>query len=72
MNAKTVLALILIAAGVAGLVHQNFSYTSRTHTGQIGSLEVSVGERKQVHIPVWASVAVLVVGVGVLLTARPK
>jgi len=72
MNARTVLAIVLIAAGTLGLVYRGFSYTRHTHEVKLGSLELAVADRSRIEIPMWASVGVLVVGVGLLLAARSK
>jgi TRAP-type C4-dicarboxylate transport system permease small subunit len=62
MNSTKILALVLIAAGVLGLVYGGFSYTKQTHQATIGSLELSVRDRETVSIPVWAGVGAIVLG----------
>jgi TRAP-type C4-dicarboxylate transport system permease small subunit len=62
MNSTKILALVLIAAGVLGLVYGGFSYTKQTHQATIGSLELSVRDRETVNIPVWAGVGAIVLG----------
>ena len=42
MNAARIAALVLIVAGILGLVYGSFTYTEETHKAQIGSLELSV------------------------------
>jgi len=72
MNVRTVLAIVLIAAGTLGLVYRELTFTKRTHEVKLGHLELSVADKGRIEIPVWASVGVLVVGVGLLLASRPK
>lgn len=65
-------ALALLVAGVLALVYGNFSYTKETHEARIGSLELSVKDRETVNIPIWAGIAAIVAGGGLLLMAGRK
>jgi len=71
MNALKVAAIVLIVAGVLGLVYGSFSYTKETHQAKLGSLELSVKDKETVNVPVWAGVGVIVIG-GVLLLVGSK
>jgi hypothetical protein len=56
MNAVKMVAIVLIAAGVLGLVYGSFSYTRDTHDAKLRPLELSVKDKETVNIPVWAGV----------------
>jgi len=71
MNPIRILAIILIVAGVLGLVYGSFSYTKETHEAKIGPLELSVKEKETVNVPQWAGVGAIVIG-AVLLLVRTK
>jgi len=71
MSAMKILAIVLIVAGIAGLVYGKFSYTKKTHEAKLGSLELSIKDKETVNIPVWAGVGAIVVG-GALLFVRTK
>ena len=71
MNAIKIAAIVLIAAGVLGLVYGSFSYTKETQEVKLGPIELSVKEKKQVNIPVWAGVGAIAIG-GVLLLFGSK
>ena len=71
MSALKIVALVLIAAGIIGLVYGGFSYTKTTHEAKLGPIELSVKDKETVNIPVWAGVGAIVVG-GVLLFVRTK
>jgi len=71
MNAVKVAALVLIVAGILGLVYGGFSYTKDTHSAKLGPLELSVKDRETVNVPVWAGVGAIVIG-GVLLFVGNK
>jgi TRAP-type C4-dicarboxylate transport system permease small subunit len=68
MNAIKMAAVVLIVAGVLGLVYGSFSYTKETHDAKLGPIELSVKDKETVNIPQWAGVAAVVIG-GVLLFA---
>jgi len=65
-------AIVLLAAGVLALVYGGFSYTKETHEAKLGPLEISVTEKNKVNVPVWAGVALVVVGAGLLLGGKKK
>lgn len=69
MNPLKIVAILLIAAGIVGLVYGGFTYTKTTHDTKIGPLELSVKDKETVNIPVWAGVGAIVLG-GVLLFVR--
>jgi uncharacterized membrane protein len=66
MNPVKIAAIVLIVAGVLGLVYGSFSYTKETHEAKLGPIELSVKEKQTVDIPVWAGVGAIVIG-GVIL-----
>lgn len=72
MNAVKMAAVVLIAAGVLGLVYGSFSYTKDTHEAKLGPIELSVKEKKTVNVPVWAGVGAIVIGAGLLLVGGKK
>lgn len=71
MNALKIVAILLIAAGIVGLLYGGITYTKSTHDAKIGPLELSIKDKETVNIPVWAGVAAIVVG-GALLVVRTK
>ena len=71
MNNLKIVAVILIVAGILGLVYGGFSYTKETHDAKLGPLELSVKEKERVNVPVWAGVGAIAAGV-VLLVLRKK
>lgn len=72
MNALKIAAILLIVAGVLGLVYGGFSYTKETHEAKLGPLELSVQEKQKVNVPVWAGVGAIVLGGGLLLLSSKK
>jgi len=66
MNAVKIAAIVLIVAGVLGLVYGSFTYTKDTHTAKLGPIELSVKDKETVNVPVWAGVGAIVIG-GLLL-----
>ena len=72
MNAAKIVAILLIAAGVLGLVYGGFSYTKETHETKIGPIEFSVKEKERVNVPVWAGVGAIAIGRALLLLGGRK
>ena len=71
MDAVKIAAIILIGAGILGLVYGSFSYTKETHQAKLGPIDLSVKEKETVNVPVWAGVGAIVIG-GVLLVIGSK
>jgi hypothetical protein len=71
MNIVKVIGALLVVAGLLGVVFSSFSFTKETHQAKLGPIELSVKEKQNVSIPVWASVAAIVVG-GLLLVVGGK
>jgi LPXTG-motif cell wall-anchored protein len=72
MGALKITAIVLIAAGIAGLVHGGYTYTTQTHEARLGPIELSVNEDRTANIPVWAGVGAIVLGGGLVLVGRRK
>ena len=71
MSAAKIVGIVLIMAGILGLVYGGFSYTKETHEAKIGPLELSVKDKETINVPVWAGVGAIVVG-GLLLLVPTK
>ena len=72
MNAVKMAGIVLIAAGILGLVYGGFSYTSATHETKLGPIEFSLKEKERVNVPVWAGVGAIVAGGAILLLGGKK
>jgi LPXTG-motif cell wall-anchored protein len=72
MSTTRIAAIALIVAGILGLIYGGFSFTSDTHEASIGPVEISVEEKQNVNIPIWAGVGAIVVGAGLLVLGRKK
>ena len=70
MSVTKMLGLVLLVGGILGLVYGHFDYTKETHEGQIGPFKFSIAEKETTVIPSWASVAVIVAGVVLLVIDR--
>lgn len=71
MSAIRIVAVLLILAGILGLVYGNFTYTKETHDAKVGPVELTVKEKETVNIPSWAGVAAIAAGT-ILLLVRTK
>ena len=67
-----IIGIILIVAGVLGLVFGGFSFTKETHKASLGPIALSVQEKENVNIPLWASVIAIAAGAVVLVAGARK
>ena len=72
MNSTKIIAIVLIVAGAAALAFGGFSYTKDSETANLGPLSLTVKDKRQVNVPVWAGVAAIVVGAGLLLVPQKR
>ena len=70
MSALKVIAIVLIVAGIAGILYGQFTYTKKTHEVDLGPVELSVKEKKTVNVPRWAGIAAIAIGLGLLVTPK--
>jgi hypothetical protein len=70
MNPIKSVALALLVVGVIVLALGGFSYTRETHDAHIGPIELTVKDKRHVNLPVWAGVAAIAIGAGLLLIPR--
>jgi uncharacterized membrane protein YidH (DUF202 family) len=70
MSAVKIVGIVLIVAGILGLVYGKFSYTKETHNVKLGSLELSVKDKQTVNVPLWAGVGAIVVGALILFAGK--
>lgn len=67
MGSVKVLALVLVVVGVLALAYGGFTYTKESHDAKLGPIEMSVKEREQVNVPMWAGMAAVGAGAALLL-----
>ena len=67
MSAVKIVGIVLIVAGILGLVYGTFSYTKATNDVKLGPLELSVKDKQTVNVPVWAGAGAIVAGALLLL-----
>lgn len=72
MNAYMIVAVVLIVAGILGLVYGQFSYTKESQGAKLGPIELTIQEKQTVNIPAWAGGGAIVAGAGMLLFALTK
>jgi hypothetical protein len=72
MSAIKIAAIVLIAAGILGLVYGGFTYTKDTHEAKLGPIELSVKEKETVNVPMWAGVGAIVIGGILLIVPRTR
>ena len=62
MSALKLIAIVLIVAGIAGLVYGRFTYTKATHEADLGPVTLAVKEKRTIDIPLWVGIGAIVAG----------
>lgn len=70
MQGTKLVGAVLLALGILALAYGGFNYTKTTDKVNIGPVHLEVQDRERVNVPLWAGVAIAVVG-GVLLARKP-
>jgi len=69
MKGTRLLGLVLLALGILALAYGGFSYTKNTERASIGPFKIEVQDKQRVNIPLWAGLAVAIVG-GILVARK--
>jgi hypothetical protein len=69
MKGTKLLGAVLLALGLLALAYGGFTYTKDTDKVDVGPIHVTVKDKETVNVPLWAGVAVAVVG-GILLARK--
>ncbi len=72
MSGTKILAIVLMVAGILGLVYGGFTYTKSTSKTDLGPISLEVKDEERVNIPLWAGVASIVIGGALLLVPMKK
>ena len=72
MKATQIVGILLIVAGVAGLIFGGFSYTKDTTAMKIGPMELKVQEQESVVVPVVVSGLSIAIGALLMFAGRMK
>ena len=67
MQGMKILGIVLLVLGVLGAAYGGFSYTKETHDAKIGPVSIEFKEKEHVSVPLWAGVAVALVGAFLVL-----
>jgi uncharacterized membrane protein YdcZ (DUF606 family) len=69
MKGTKLLGVALLVLGILAVAYGGFSYTKSTDHVNLGPIHLDVQDKERVNIPLWAGVAVAIVG-GVLLARK--
>ena len=72
MKPKTIIAIILIALGIAAFAYQGITYTTREKVVDIGPIQVTAEKTKTIPLPPIAGAIALVGGIVLLVTGIKK
>lgn len=69
MSGTRTLGVALLVTGILALAYGGFSYTKDTDKVNIGPIHLEVKDQERVNVPLWAGVAIAIVG-GALLARK--
>ncbi len=72
MLIRQIVAVVLIVAGVVGLIYGQVSYTKKTHEANIAGIELALKEKETIRIPAWGSGGAVAAGTLLLLFGRRR
>lgn len=70
MRGLTLLGVVLIVLGVAGLLIGHFSYSQTKPLADIGPVHINSEEQHDVSIPTIAGIVVVIAGLGLVFAGR--
>ncbi|HEY2070994.1 MAG TPA: hypothetical protein VGG48_15670 [Rhizomicrobium sp.] len=70
MRGTALLGVVLLILGIAGLAFDHFSYTETKPVLKAGPLQVDSHEEHHINIPLYGSIALIVVGGALVLAGR--
>jgi drug/metabolite transporter (DMT)-like permease len=69
---KSLIGAILLAAGLLILAYGGFTYTQKTHSVDLGFVELKAKDKERVNLPPWVGVIGVVAGVALLVKDRKR
>lgn len=72
MHPIKVTGIVLVIAGIVFLAFGSFSYPKKSEQIKLGSLELSVTEKKTINIPTWLGAGVVIAGFLLLVAGNKK
>ncbi len=72
MNGSRIAGIALIVIGVIGLSYGGLTYSKGRQDIQMGSMSFSMSEQRTIPVPLWAGIAALVIGTGLLYAPGRK
>lgn len=72
MKTFTLLGIVLIALGIAALVYQGFTYTTRETVLDIGPITATAERERTLPLPPILGIAAIVGGVALMMAGRRK
>lgn len=67
MKSLKIFGVVLLVAGVLGLIYGGFSYTKNTTAVKFGPVEFNIQEKETINVPLWVGIASIAIGGALLL-----
>jgi drug/metabolite transporter (DMT)-like permease len=72
MNARRIVGLVVLAAGIFLLAQGGFSFTKKKESANLGPIELSYAKKEKVAVPQWIGIVTIVAGVALLVVPGRK
>ena len=72
MNIVTIIGIILIVLGVVGLIYGGISYTSTKNVVDLGSVQLTVDQKKEIPLSPFFGAGAVAAGVILMIIGRRK
>jgi len=72
MKPLMIIGIVLVVAGIAGLVNGSFSYTTKEKVLDLGPIEATAEKEHTIGIPEIAGVAALIAGIGLVVVGARR
>jgi len=70
MRNLLLIGVVTVVLGIAGLIVQNISFTETKHVLNVGPLQVTAEEQRNMPIPTIAGLAAVIAGLGMIFASR--
>lgn len=62
----------ILTVGILIILYGNFTYNTKKNVADLGDVSLTVSQKENVRIPIWAGITAIIIGGGILLYPRKK
>lgn len=72
ISAAAIFGVLFVLAGVAALIHPQFSYPVEHHSAQVAGAKVLFETRRIIRFPLWFSIPTVTIGAALIIVGLKK